>query len=230
MIKRITLVVLALLTFFMYSNSQIVQNPDSLIKYEKARYLKQDLYKFLSTHTEYPYTEMMSMLDGDVVFSFNINRDGKLESLALKDYSDASFINNSKNAISLLDGEWSPTKLNDAPVEQKYILVFRYRTYVERKPYDCRAESRKLIEKQKFEKALKTLNSGIEDNKYDYELYELRSQAKEKLGDNEGAKDDQLNSLRLKVEVMSVIDVTSMVVRRTVKMGETVITGPPRTH
>ena len=87
-----------------------------------------------------------------------------------------------------------------------------------------------LFEKHKYERALKTFNSGIEDNKYDYELYELRSKVKEMLGDIEGAKNDQLNSLRLKVEVMSIIDVTAIGVRRTVKLGESIITGPPRTQ
>ena len=48
------------------------------------------------------------------------------------------------------------------------------------------------------------------------------------LGDNEGAKNDQINSLRLKDEVMSIIDVTAIGVRRTVKIGESIITGPPR--
>ena len=228
MFKKRTLVVLASLTIFMYSNGQPVQKPDSIIKYEKAKYLKQDLNKFLSLKTEYPYTEMISMKNGDVVFSFIITRNGTLESLALKDYPDASFLNSSKNAINSLDGEWSPTKINDSPVDMKYLIVFRFRTYVERKPYDCKAQARNLFERQKYERALKTLNSGIEDNKYDYELYELRSKVKEILGDNEGAKNDQLNSLRLKYEIMSIIDITSMVVRRTVKLGESIITVPSR--
>ena len=68
---------------------------------------------------------------------------------------------------------------------------------------------------------LKALNSGIEDNKYDYELYEFRSKVKEMLGDIEGAKNDQLNSLRLKVEIMSIIDVTEPIVRRIDKLGVT---------
>ena len=38
---------------------------------------------------------------------------------------------------------------------------------------------------------------------------------------NEGALDDQLNSFRLKNEIMSIINITSMIVRRTVKLGET---------
>jgi len=221
MYKKRTLVGLALLTIFMYSNSQIVQKPDSIIKYEKAKYLKQDLNKFLCLKTEYPYTEMIGMKNGDVVFSFIITSNGTLESLALKDYPNASFLNSSKNAINSLDGEWSPAKLNGAPVDNKYLIVFRFRTYVEHQPYDYKARSRNLFEKHKYERALKTLNSGIEDNKYDYELYELRSEVKKMLGDNEGALNDQLNSFRLKNEIMSIINITSMIVRRTVKLGET---------
>ena len=221
MLKKRTLVVLALLSIFMYSNSQIVQKSDSIVKYEKARYLKQDLNKFLILKTLYPTSELTSMITGDVVFSFIINKNGKLENLALKDFDNAFFLNSSKNAIELLDGEWSPAKLNDSPVDMKYLIVFRFRTSLERKPYDYKGQSRNLIVKQKYERALKTLNSGIEDNKYDYELYELRSKVKEMLGDKEGAKNDQLNSLKLKVEIMSIVDVTAIAVRRTVKLGET---------
>lgn len=228
MIKKRTFLVLASFTIFMYSNCQIVQKPDSIIKYEKAKYLKQDLNKFLSTHTEYPYIEMTSMINGDVVFSFIITRKGTFESLALMDYPNASFLNSSKNAINSLDGEWSPAKLNDAPVDMKFLIVFKFRVYIDTKPFDCKAKGRDLFEKQKYERALKTLNSGIEDNKYDYEFFELRSKVKEILGDYEGAKNDQINSLRLKYEVLSIIDVTVIGVRRTVKLGESVIIGPPR--
>jgi len=221
MLKKRTLVVLALLSIFMYSNSQIVQKSDSIVKYEKARYLKQDLNKFLILKTLYPTSELTSMITGDVVFSFIINKNGQLENLALKDFDNASLLNSSKNAIESLDGEWSPAKLNDSPVDMKYLIVFRFRTSLERKPYDYKGQSRNLIEKQKYERALKTLNSGIEDNKYDYELYELRSKVKEMLGDIEGAKYDQLNSLRHKVEIMSIIDVTEPIVRRIGPLGVT---------
>jgi len=221
MLKKRTLVVLALLSIFMYSNSQIVQKSDSIVKYEKARYLKQDLNKFLILKTLYPTSELTSMITGDVVFSFIINKNGKLENLALKDFDNAFFLNSSKNAIELLDGEWSPAKLNDSPVDMKYLIAFRFRTSLEHKPYDYKGQCRKLIDKQKYERALKALNSGIEDNKYDYELYELRSKVKEMLGDIEGAKNDRLNSNRLKVEIMSIIDVTEPIVRRIGPLGVT---------
>jgi tetratricopeptide (TPR) repeat protein len=223
MLNKRTLIVLALLTIFMYSNSQIVQKPDSIMKYEKAKYLKQDLNKFLSTHTEYPYTEMMNEIIGDVVFSFIINKNGTLESLALIDSDNASLLNSSKNAINSLDGEWSPAKLDDAAVDKKYVIVFRFRCYLIYNPNDYKADGRNLFKKQKYEKALKTLNSGIEDNKYDYELFELRSKVKEMLGDNEGAKNDQLNALSLKDEIISIIDITATGADRNLKLG-TIIT------
>ena len=94
----------------MYSNSQVVQKPDSIIKYEKAKYLREDLNKFLSTNTGYPYTEMMNETIGDVVFSFIINKNGKLENLALIDSDNASLLSSSMNAINSLDGEWRDRK------------------------------------------------------------------------------------------------------------------------
>jgi tetratricopeptide (TPR) repeat protein len=226
MFRKRTLASLASLAICIYSNSQIVQKPDSFTRYEKAKYLKEDLNKFLSINTKYPFAEMTNMINGDVVFSFIISWNGKLESLALKDYPNASFLNSSKIAINSLDGEWSPAKLNEVPVDKKYLIVFRFRTYLERKPFDYKAQGLNLFKKQKYERALKTFNSGIEDNKYDYELYELRSKVKEMLGDNEGAKNDQLNSLRLKDEIMSIIDITAIGVRRTVKLGETTTVTP----
>jgi tetratricopeptide (TPR) repeat protein len=223
MLKKRTLFLLALLTISMYSNSQIIQKPDSIIKYEKAKYLKQDLNKFLSTHTEYPYTEMMNEIIGDVVFSFIINKNGTLEDLALVDSDNASLLNSSKNAINSLDGEWSPAKLDNATVDKKYSIVFRYRCYLIHNPNDYKAYGKNFFKKQKYEKALKALNSGIEENKYDYELYELRSKVREKLGDNEGAKKDQLNALSLKDEIISIIDITATGADRNLKLG-TIIT------
>lgn len=226
MIKKMILVVLALHITFMYSNSQSVQQPDLGIKIEKAKYLKEDLHKFLSTNTKYPEAEMINGTQGDVAFSFQITSDGKLENLAVKNSSNYSLINSAKKAIDLLDGKWDPAKLNDVPIDKKYEIVFRYRIYLDTKPYDFKSQGKKLIEKQKYEKALKNFNSGIEDNKYDYELYELRSKVKELLGDVDGAKNDQLIALNLKDEVMWVIDITLIGVRRIVQLGSTISSVP----
>lgn len=222
MIRKMILVVLALHTIFMVSNSQSVQQPDSGSKTEQAKYLKEDLHKFLSTHATYPEAELMNGTQGDVAFSFQITSNGKLENLAVRNSSDNSLLRSAKKAIDLLDGKWNPAMLNDAPIDKKYVIAFRFRVYMDTKPYDFKGQGKKLIEKQKCEKALKNFNSGIEDNKYDYELYELRSKVKELLGDVDGAKNDQLIALNLKDEVMSVIDITVIGVRRTVTLSGTI--------
>jgi len=226
MMRKLILVVLVLHAIFMDSNSQSVQQPDSGIKTEKAKYLNGDLNKILSTKAKYPETEMMNGTQGDVAFSFQILSNGKLENLAVKNSSDNSLLNSAKMAMYLLDGEWSPAKLNDVPTDQKYLIAFRFRIYMGTSPYDYKGQGKKLVEKQKYEKALKNFNIGIEDNKYDCELYELRSKVKELLGDVDGAKKDQVYALNLKDEIMSIIDITVIGVRSIVKLGGTITATP----
>lgn len=136
-------------------------------------------------------------------------------------YPSELLLNSSKTSMSLLNGEWEPALINDTPVDKKYQIVFRFRTYMDTKPIDYKGKSRKLIKKEKYEKALKTLDTGVQDNIYDYELYDLRSKVKEALGDSEGAKKDESISSSLKDEIMTVIDVNEIMVRRTVPLGVT---------
>jgi tetratricopeptide (TPR) repeat protein len=226
MIKKAILIVMILLTIFMNSRSQTIQKSDSIIRYEKAMYLKEDLTKFLSINTKYPKEEMMDRIMGDVVFSFIINKSGKLVSLALESLPNISFLNSAKTAINSLDGEWRPTMINNAPEDRKYLIVFRFRTYLDYRPDDYKSQARRLFEKQKYERALKLYNKGVKDNRYDFELFEFRSKVKEMLGDIEGAKTDQSISLKLKDEIMSIIDVTAIGVTRTIRKGERIVSVP----
>jgi len=210
--KNVILIFLTLILTTMSSNSQSIQN---------ARYMKEDLDKFLSTNTRYPIEAVRSQIQGDVVYSFTINKNGSLENLALMNYPSELLLNSSKISMSLLNGEWKPALLNDTPIDKKYQIVFRFRTYMDTNPFDYKGQSRKLIEKKKYEKALMTLDSGVQDNMYDYELYDLRSKVKEALGDSEGAKKDESISSSLKDEIMAVIDVNEIIVRKTAPLGVT---------
>jgi hypothetical protein len=210
--KKIFLIMLATVIISMASNSQAIQ---------KAKYLKEDLDRYLLINTKYPEEAMRSNIQGDVVYSFTVNKIGRLENLALMNYPKELLLNSSRTSMSSLDGEWRPAQINDNSIDKKYQIVFRFRTYVDTKPYDFKGQSKKLVEKQKYEKALKTLDEGIEDNNYDYELYALRSKVKALLGDSEGSKKDEDISNNLKDEIMTIVDVTSMLVRRTVPLGVT---------
>lgn len=203
----------------MPSNSQSVQ---------KAKYLKEDLNRYLQVNTTYPVEAIRSNIEGDVVYSFTVNKNGRLENLALENYPKELLLNSTKTSMSLLDGEWKPALLNDTPIEKKYQIVFRFRSYVDTSPFDYKGQSLKFMDKQKYEKALKTLDSGIEDNNYDYELFDLRAKVKETLGDHEGAKQDASVSDKLKDEIMTVVGVTSTLVRKTVPLGVTKVVAVPQ--
>jgi TonB family protein len=212
--QKATLIVLSLLTICLNSNSQTIQIPDSIIIREKAKYMKEDLTKFLYNNIKYPKEGLMKNIQGDVVISFIINRNGKLDSLKIENSSDFSLSTSSIAAINLLDDEWIPAKVNNTPTDKKYLIVFRFRIYFNSQPYDYKVQSGKFFEKHKYEKSLKLYNKGIMDNKYDFELFESRSKVKEILGDTEGAKNDQLISLKLNDEIMSIIDVIGIGVTR----------------
>ena len=72
------------------------------------------------------------------------------------------------------------------------------------------AKAEKYFDKQKFNRALKGFNRAIKDNKYDFELFELRSKTKEKLGDIHGARIDNLNSIILKGKIISIVNVIGL--------------------
>jgi len=208
--KKAFLILFALSHISLSASSQPVQ---------KAEYTKEDLGKYLSVNTKYPVEAMRDNIQGDVVFSFTINKNGIFENLALIQSPDVSLLNSSRTSMSSLDGEWKPALINSVPADMKYQIVFRFRIFIENKPSDYKEQSRKLFEKQKYEKALKALDSGIEDNKYDYDLYDLRSKVKEALGDSEGAKMDENTSYNLKDLIMTIVDVN--VVRKSAPLGVT---------
>lgn len=173
--KKLFLTMLAIVIISMPCNSQSIQ---------KAKYLKEDLDRYLLINTKYPDEAMMSNIQGDVVYSFTVNKIGRLENLALMNYPKELLLNSSRISMSSLSGEWKPAQIDGNPIDKKYQIVFRFRTYLDTEPYDFKGQSKKLVEKQKYEKALKTLDEGIEDNNYDYELYALRSKVKALLGDS----------------------------------------------
>jgi hypothetical protein len=219
--SKIILVALAIMLTALNSNSQVPQKPDSAIKYEKAEYLNGDLVKYLTNRTKYPQEEMINQVNGDVIFTFTITKDGKLEDLALKNYPNSELLNSSRIAMNSLYMEWKPAMLNDTAVERKYSIVFRFRVYANSRPVDCKPQVRKLFAKQKYDRALKIINSAIADNKYDHELYELSSKIKMSLGDKDGSMTDLSMADNLKDEMMGIIDVAVMYVTRIVKLEQT---------
>ena len=88
---------------------------------------------------------------------------------------------------------------------------------VHTQPPDYKERTDKLIDKEKYERALKLYDKAIDDNQYDYELFESRSKVKEILGDTDGAEMDHLDSGRLRNEIISVVNIRAIGVTGTEK-------------
>jgi len=208
--KTIWLLVITILTFYSVAYSQPIQKSDSVPAFEKARYLKEDLDKGLSRNAKYPLEALKSETQGDVIYSFIITKEGKMENILMVSPLKVGISPSVFNAINQLDKNWSPTKENGKPIDRKYTIVYRYRFYYNVKPADLKNEAEGYVKRKKFDKALKSYNEAIDDNPYDYKLVEARAQVKELLGDIEGSKQDHKLSTMLFTDVMAVETIISV--------------------
>ena len=208
MIRKTILIITPLLIICWIAESQTNQKSDSIIPYERARYLKGDPNRFITDNTVYPKEGITNKIEGDVVISFIIRKNGTLDSLVKVSSPDITLSVNSIIVANSIDkAGWSPAKINNLPIDKKYYMVFRYRIFLNSRPYDYKGKAKEFFENQKYEKALKLYDRWIKDNQYNFESFEARSKVKAILGDSEGAKKDQLISLQLKDEMMSVVNV-----------------------
>jgi len=208
--KRLFLCIIALLALSQIAHSQTIQKSDSVVN-EKASYLKGDLTILLARNTNYPTGQLNPNLgasgEGDVVLSLVIHANGKSDILAIVSSPDISFSTSSMVAFNKLEDEWSPARKNNTPTDRNYLIVFRYRKYLDIKPYDYQERIAHSMSKQKYKEALRLLSNAIHDNKYDKKLFALRSKVKQILGDVEGAKSDELTAAKLDDEILALITV-----------------------
>ena len=201
--------------------SQTLKDSETNLNVEKAEYLKEDITQFLCENLKYPIEAQHLNIEGDVIVSFVIKKNGKLDSLSIVNSPSEILTLNSLISLNQLDEEWSPCKVNGNPIDNEYLLVYRYRTWLNTQPTDYKIKAEKLIEKQKYEKALKYYNKAINENQFDYKLYESRSKIEEILGDTENATIDYQQATRLKNKVISIVDVTALRIRRETKLIRT---------
>lgn len=188
--------------------SQTVVKTDSTT-YEKARYLKEDLGKFLSKNVRYPKGNSGNIPEGEVIYSFVINKNGKLENLQLEDSQDSLLSKSAYAAMIKLDNSWSPAKVNQVDIDKDYTIVFRYRLYANDKTTEYKMEIAKLVKKQKYDLAIKLYDVAISENQYDFKLLAERSKLKDLVGDKEGAIRDLNMADKLNADIMLVVNVVT---------------------
>ncbi len=187
--------------------SQNLQDLDTIRSVKKAEYIKEDLTKFLQRKTIFPLDAVKNNIQGDVILSSVISKDGKLNNLKVLSSPDKLLSASSLISFQRIINEWNPCKDNGKPIDREYLIVFRYRIYLNEQPPDDNERAEKLIKKQKYEKAQKLLDAAITDNPFDYKLFESRSIIKEILDNAEDAKKDFEQSNKLYNEIIALVDV-----------------------
>lgn len=207
--KFLALIVIALMTFNLAVKSQTIQKVESISTFEKAKYLNEDLAKFLRNKTNYPQDAFTNNVQGDVMFSFIIHQNGELDSLLYVSSQNILLSQTTLNALKTMEKKWKPASLNNVPINKKYFIVFRYRVYLNTEPDDFKGRADDLFAKKKYDRALKIYNQAIKGNIFDFTLLESRSKVKELLGDIEGSKQDHNAAIKLNEELMSFVDIVA---------------------
>ncbi|CAM1333676.1 energy transducer TonB [Tenacibaculum aestuariivivum] len=184
---------------------------------KNAKYLNGDITKILLKNSEYPIKDLNNKIQGDVILSFIINKEGEKDSLTIVSSPSKSLSLNSLISFDKLENKWSPYKVNEIPISKKHLVIYRYRYYIDTTPPEYEKKAKKMVKKQKFKKALKLFNKAIKNNPFDYQVFESRSKVKEKLGNDKGAITDGEKALKLKTEVISIVNVNIFGKTRTVK-------------
>ena len=197
-------------------NGQFPGNLKLVTENVKVKYSGGDAGEILEKKIKYPQEAIISKIQGDVILSCIIDKNGRIDQLSVISSPDNSLSAASVSAVNELKDGWSPALVDDKPVDKTYLLVFRYRIFINTRPPDYTRMASKFAEKQKYEKALKTYDLAIKDNRFHYEYFEGRSVIREAMGDAEGAQMDKLKALELYDQILTVVDVITVGYTKTV--------------
>ena len=205
--KKTTFLIVAILSFFnILVKSQSIQESDSISKVENSMCLA----TLLQQHTKYPKEALFNDIQGDVVFSLIINQKGNLDSLIISSSPDILLSTSSIVAYNSIEKELNTFKIKKNPIDLRYLIIFRYRLYINTQPPKYKEKAQFYIEKQKYNKAIKYFDKAIKDNKYEFELYKSRSIVKGIIGDIKGSKQDSLTSNKIKNEIIAVVNIIAI--------------------
>ena len=200
----------AFLSFSINLKSQNLQTADTTKSNKNAVYLKGDINKSLQKNTMYPKDALVNKIQGNVVVSFVILKDGKMDQLKVVSSPDETLSSSSIDSFRNKEDEWSPCINNGIPIDRKYSIIFKYRIYLDTQPTNVYEEIAKLIKKQKYQKALKYIDDEIKENPFDYKLFDARSKINELLGNKDNAQKDSEQSISLQNEIITIVDATAI--------------------
>ncbi|MEB2774877.1 energy transducer TonB [Algoriphagus sp. D3-2-R+10] len=205
MLRSLLLLCSFLVTLF--SHGQTPFNPETESDFVKATYLQGNLVSILGQDFIYPEDAAANGTQGDVIYLLKIDQTGKLVSYEAKERISDELAKQARESIEALTGSWTPSKLHGKPVDRGYLLVFSYKIFYNALPLDYHAMTKKFEEKGKLEKAVRTYDDAIKNYPFNPVYYTMRAKFKKELGDEEGAKEDQLMADKMNMEVLAVVEI-----------------------
>ena len=151
----------------------------------KAEYTSGDFEQQLAEQIKYPMDALQEGIEGDVILSLKITELGTLDSLSVVLSPNPLLAKAAINALAQVKGNWSPTQISGINATYNYLVILRFRRFMDAAPpqYDQKLE--KLISKQKWEKALKVVDQWLDEDAYNSLVWSQRSRILKELGDDE---------------------------------------------
>ncbi len=204
---------LILLVLQIHLKGQNIPDQVDLVNIEHAKLIDADVQQFFASNTSYPQKAAINEIEGNVVVSFIISKNGQIDSIQI--------VNNPNNilavevlvALEKSYGLWIPCKVNGNAVDKKYLGCFKFLMSKASVFTDNRNKGIKNLQKGDYEKSLKYINKALTIDEYNSELYQARANVYLKMNENELAQKDLAKFKDLKdnllIDVMfSIVGVT----------------------
>ncbi|MBX2817989.1 MAG: energy transducer TonB [Saprospiraceae bacterium] len=153
---------------------------------EKAMYSEGAVSDILRQHIKYPTYALQNNISGDVIFSVTMTPEGKLDSVRLVTSPAPVLTKASHAGFEHLIGRWKNIGKDNGKKADSYLFVFRYRRYLDGSIPAPSKKVHRLIEKEKWQKALKITDEWLIDDAYNVDLWRYRSTILKALKDHRG--------------------------------------------
>ncbi|MCK4661813.1 MAG: energy transducer TonB [Bacteroidales bacterium] len=202
-----------------------IKSQDSLkviedsIKFDlKASFKEGNLESYLLRDIRYPINAINNQIQGYVIISFTITKDGKISEMDPIKYPNKELALTSMLSLKSTDGLWNPTIYKNNPIDYEYLISYKYSMYHDNLPPEYLKKANKYYKKKDFKKSLKFYNKEIEENEYCAEPYLKRSVTKKELGDLNGSYEDKLQFQKLYNQFVGNIEIKLIGITREKKM------------
>lgn len=162
----------------------------------------------IARQIKYPIEAIRARKEGVVAIALVTDEKGNLSEIKLEKKASPFFDNQVLQSVESLRDLWVPEMLEGRKAGEAYLMVFNFMMLQEGESKETRIKSAiSLIEKGKSDKALKIAESLVNDNPYDIQSLQLRSQINRQLGNEDEATADLLAYQKIEVQVLKQIDI-----------------------